>query len=409
MATVMAKSELSTQSRIATIGKLNYLDFFGLRAPPFRNTSDIAELFLNEPLNAARTQIKGVLDSRESGVLVINGAPGSGKTTLVNRVVDRRNDRTTVAKINRTLLAAHEFLQILLHLFGMRAENLNKGQMLDKLRDFLIKKDRDRRQVILVVDEAQNLQSGVLELLPQLVEPRVENRSGLFVILIGQDGFEQSLLMRGSKQLKEAIRYQTYLTTLNQTDTGLYIQHQLAAAGLIREVPFSDRAMVRIHQLTGGSMRLINTLCDFVLFNACMGRIRRITPDLVQTTFNALQWEPTRNATQPAANEAALDAAADGKTSTLILEFERDSEFRFDKETVTIGRATDNDICIRDLRVSRHHARLTTSRQGISVEDLGSTNGVYVNEERVKVRLLRDGDVIKIDSNRIRFQGPAHI
>jgi general secretion pathway protein A len=158
--------------------------------------------------------------------------------------------------------------------------------------------------------------------------------------------------------------------------------------------------MSRIHQHTGGSMRLINTLCDFVLFNAYLGQIRRITPDLVQTTFNALQWEPAKNA---APESIAANAEPEQSLSRLILEYDNDREFALERETTTIGRAADNDLCIRDLRVSRYHARLTFNRKGFTIEDLGSTNGVYVNEERVKIRLLNDGDIVAIDDHRFRF------
>ncbi|EXJ14536.1 FHA domain-containing protein [Imhoffiella purpurea] len=402
-ATSSSQTELSTQARIATIGKLNYLDFFGLATPPFRNTSGIADLFLNGQLSAAQSRLDSVLNGREGGIIVMNGAPGSGKTTLANHVADRRKDRDRVAKINRTLLAEDEFLQILLHAFDIPSENLTPKQSLERFDTFLRKRERQKKRVILVIDEAQNLKPGVLDMLPHLLRAEDDNRPALFIILIGQDAFEHTLVMHGSRQLKEMILYQTYLTKLNSGDTAGYIQHQLNAAGLTQENPLSERAMLRIHQLTGGSMRLINTLCDFVLFNASMGRIRRITPDLVQTTFNALQWEPSSDGQTD--KDASKPATADNQPR-LVLEFRDNTPFPLDKESVTIGRATDNDICIRDLRISRHHARLTTSRQGISVEDLESTNGVYVNRVRIKVRLLQDGDLIALDEHRMRFLNP---
>ncbi|MFD2111076.1 AAA family ATPase [Thiorhodococcus fuscus] len=403
MAPATSNTELSAKSRIAAIGKLNYLDFFGLAEPPFRNSSDIDELFLNGPLTEAQAQFDTALDSREGGILVVNGAPGSGKTTLANRIAERRTETNRLAKINRTQLSEDEFLQTLLQTFGLQSEGLTPAQSLNRFSDFLHKQEKAGKGAILVIDEAQNLKPGVLELLPSLLRPHDEIRPGFFIILIGQDGFEQSLVMHGSRQLKETILFQIYLPKLNATDTAAYIRYQLAVAGLKQVTPFSDGAMLRIHQLTGGSMRLINTLCDFVLFNASMGQIHHITPDLVQTTFNALQWEPSRD-TAPEAT--AAKSSANGAIPTLILEFRENSAFQIDQETVTIGRATDNDICIRDLRISRYHARLTTSRKGISVEDLGSTNGVYVNKERVKIRLLQDGDLIGIDEHRIRFENP---
>jgi len=410
MASVTPNTELSPLARTATTGKLNYLDFFELKDPPFRNISNVSRLFLNAALGAARIQLDTALDQPDVGIFVVNGAPGSGKTTLVNDVVGHRTDKCQVAWINQTQLSENEFLRILLHAFGLRTEDLEsagletddlvKKKLLERFRDFLIRQEKAGRHLILVIDEAQNLKPEVLELLPLLLEHKEGTGTRFSIILIGQDAFARTLAMSGGKRLRELIRYQTYLTTLSHADTWAYIGHQLVVAGNRRDNPFTERAMSQIHRHTAGSMRLINTLCDFVLFNAYLGRIRKITPELVQTTFNALQWESTKGATE---RLAVLDDGVDGQIPKLILEFEDNSEYPLDRDSVTIGRAGDNDIAIRDLRISRYHAKLSVTPGGVSIEDLGSTNGVYVNEERVKLRRLRDGDLIMIDDNRLRF------
>jgi general secretion pathway protein A len=401
MSSITASTESSTQLRIASIGKLNYLDFFGLSTPPFRNTADVSAFFLNESLSTTFSQIEAVLDRRENGLILVQGSPGAGKTTLIGQVIKRRMGRATAAWINRTLLTENEFLQILLHAFGIHADGLiDHRQLIDRFHAFLHEQGESGRPVILVVDEAQNLQPALIDLLPRLVEQSTGTQIRFHIILAGQDALEQDLTQALERRLNGFIRYQASLGSLDSADTGAYILHQLGAAGNTVESPFTEGAMSRIHQHTGGSMRLINTLCDFVLFNAYLGQIRQITPDLVQTTFNALQWEPAKNA---APESSAANAEPEQSLSRLILEYDNDREFALERETTTIGRAADNDLCIRDLRVSRYHARLTFNRKGFTIEDLGSTNGVYVNEERVKIRLLNDGDIVAIDDHRFRF------
>ncbi|MBK1723931.1 FHA domain-containing protein [Thiocystis violacea] len=394
----------STQSRIATIGKLNYLDFFGFSGPPFRNSSDVSTPYLNNALNTALIQLEAVLARSNGGLIVVNGAPGSGKTTLVNHAVDRRPDDFRVAKLNRTMLAETDFLQILLHGFDLDPDGLDKALMIDGFVELVDAENAEGHRVVLVIDEAQNLKPAILKLLPRLIEredkTETDEKRHLFIVLIGQDGFEHTLAHSGLRDVKSLVLFQTYLNTLNQADTAAYINYQLIEIAQAEQNPFTERAMARIHMLTGGSMRLINTLCDFVLFNASLGQIRRITPELVQTTFNALQWEPARSRSQGASTG---ENGPEAQVSRLILEFNRNLEFPLEKNVITIGRASDNDICIRNLRVSRYHAQITASDNGLAIEDLGSTNGVYVNDERVSIQLLKDGDRIAIDENRMRL------
>lgn len=403
MAFVMAKTELSTQSRIASIGKLNYLDFYGLKAPPFRNSSDVDEPFLNDALSTALNEIGTVLDGAEGGLIVVNGAPGSGKTSLVHQAVDRRQDSCRVVKINRTTLADTDFLQALLHSVDLDPEGLDKKLMIESFVEIVDAEDTAERPLILVIDEAQNLRPSILKLLPHFIRhaegdsPPLRRR--VYIVLVGQDGFEHTLAHSGLQDVKRLVLYQTYLDTLSRADTSDYIAYQLFQVAQAERNPFTERAMARIQMLTGGSMRLINTLCDFVLFNACLGQIRRITPELVQTTFNALQWEPPRERTR----RNAEPANEEPQVSRLVLEFDRNLELPIEKDVITIGRASDNDICIRNLRVSRYHARLTSNGQGLTIHDLDSTNGVYVNDERVRTRLLEDGDTIAIDESRMRL------
>lgn len=392
------QTELAAQSRLTTIGKLGYLDFFGLSAPPFRNHAIVHGDFTTASLATARNGLLTALQRPDGGILLLDGPGGAGKSTLVERVVAEQGKELVLARLNRTLLAPGDFLQLLLLAFRIEPPaDTEPSGLLDAFANFLHHQQEAGRPVVLVIDEAHNLEAEVVALLPQLIERQTGTWARFSIILVGRETLEQRLDLPLNRQLGGLVRCRCHLPTLDADGTADYIRHQLAAAGRRGANPFTDGAMSRIHQHTCGSMRLINTLCDFILFNASLGQVQRITPELVQTTFDALQWEPIRCATADGPS-AVADAGM-----ALVLEFDGERRYPIDQDTVTIGRSLENDICIRDLRISRQHARLVRSRKGMSIEDLDSLNGVYVNDERVKIRLLGDGDVISIEEHRIRF------
>lgn len=373
----------------------SHLDFFGLSASPFRQHSSAFSLFSNTTLHAASERINAALDHPDGGLIVVTGAAGAGKTTLVNDLVERRKNRSVVTKLDHITPNESAFLAHLLASVGQPLEPHEHRSPLDVFHDFLLAKEWAKQPVILVIDEAQALTPEMLDWLPRLMTLQSGMTTRFSILLAGQEAFSRTLTLHVSADFRALVRAQLYLSALDLADTSAYLQHQLTVAGNPTPL-FTESAITLIHQQTGGSLRRINTLCDFVLFNAFQRRAPRITPELVQTTLTALHWQPIG----PSAHDAASDAESGAQ---LILEFNHNAVFPLTKSTITIGRAADNDLCIRDLRISRYHARLTTLPQGITIEDLGSTNGVFVNQERITEQLLQDGDRIAIDTQRMRF------
>lgn len=87
----------------------------------------------------------------------------------------------------------------------------------------------------------------------------------------------------------------------------------------------------------------------------------------------------------------------------LSLNGEVQGEFQLNKERMTVGRKTDNDIRIDNLAVSGRHALVITILDDSFLEDLGSTNGTYVNGKIIKKHALRDGDVIGIGKHELKY------
>ena len=163
-----------------------YLEYFGLQEQPFRLTPDSRFLYLSEVHAQAKAYMEYTIWNRDSFV-IITGEIGSGKTTLIQKVLEELDDNVIVAKIHQTQLAEVQFLQALLAEFGIEAYKARKVQLLNILNNFLEEQNRKGRRIVLVVDEAQNLSPRVLEEIRLLSGLETDREASLNVILCGQD------------------------------------------------------------------------------------------------------------------------------------------------------------------------------------------------------------------------------
>ncbi len=266
-----------------------YLDFLGLSHEPFQLTADPRFLYFSKAHARAKAYMNyGLL--RGDGLVVITGEVGSGKTTLVQHLLSRLEERVLCAKIDQTQLTETQFLKVLLVELGLRVEKANKVELLDELNRFLIEQHTDGRKVILVVDEAQNLSPRVLEELRLLWNLEVQNERILNVILVGQPQLDELLDSPGMEPLVQRIRLRYRISALDDKETKEYIAHRLAVAGNTGGQIFTTDAMALIYGYTGGIPRLINVLCDLALTSAFANNSRVISAKIIKTAVEELQW-----------------------------------------------------------------------------------------------------------------------
>ncbi|GAB3749586.1 FHA domain-containing protein [Microlunatus parietis] len=105
-----------------------------------------------------------------------------------------------------------------------------------------------------------------------------------------------------------------------------------------------------------------------------------------------------------AEDEAAVKALPRGSALLVVRRGSNaGSRYLLNTDVVTAGRHQDSDIFLDDISVSRRHAEFTRSAEGITIKDLGSLNGTYVNRELVEQRLLAQGDEVQIGKFRLVF------
>jgi len=267
-----------------------YLEHFGLTAQPFRLTPDSGFLFMSEPHRRAKAFMDYTAWSRE-GFAVITGEIGCGKTTLIHKLLLELDESVVVvAKLFQTQLDEMEFLQAVLLEFGLNPQNASKADLLDMLNTFLVEQFVQHKQIVLVVDEAQNLSRKVLEEIRILAEVETQKEKILHVILVGQPQLNEILDQPEMAQLMQRVKLRYHIRALTEEEHAGYIQHRLSIVGASNGTLFPPETLPLIYQYSGGIPRLINTFCDTVLTCAWADKVSEITTEIVETAAKELQW-----------------------------------------------------------------------------------------------------------------------
>ncbi len=265
-----------------------YLDFFGLKDFPFRITPDTDYLYMSSAHSRAKAYMEYAIFNRE-GFVVITGEIGSGKTTLIKKLLMELDENVIVAKIFQTQLDEVELLQAILVEFGLNPFTAKKVELLNMINQFLVNSYLDGKQVLLIIDDAQNLSKRVLEEVTMLSSVETQKEKILHVILVGQPELNHKLEAQDMEQLLQRVSLRYHVRALTEEETKEYVIHRLKIAGLNNQV-FEDSIYPYIFEYSGGIPRLINTLCDTALTCSYADNEKEVNNDEFKSAINELQW-----------------------------------------------------------------------------------------------------------------------
>lgn len=388
-----------------------YLELFQLEEHPFRLGPDPHFLYLSEQHARALAYIESTLWFSD-GFVVITGEIGCGKTTLIEKFLSELDESVTVARLAQTQITAVQFLQAVLAQFGYRPFKMKKAELLDTINRHLEKLLEKGQKVVIVVDEAQNLDMTVLEEIRLLSGVGGGREKVLSIILAGQPELNDTLDSPQLEQLSQRTRLRFHLRPIAEGEIGTYVEHRLEVAGAKGRPIFDPDTYELLYQYTGGVPRLINTLCDTAMLCAFADGRDTITVTEVRAAIAELQWEDYKSRTN---RMAVLKRGGSRRLGTetvarLIVTHkdEEPEEFPVTTGRIILGRTGDNDLQMDSRFVSRHHAQIVTYGNTSTLEDLNSTNGIYMNGRRVKKRKLADGDVFVIGEHELKFVRVDH-
>jgi general secretion pathway protein A len=384
-----------------------YLEHFGLTELPFRLSPDPTFLYLSKHHARAKAYMESTIWFTD-GFVVITGEVGSGKTTLIETFLSELEKDVVVAQVNQTQISPIEFLQSVLVQFGFSPFKMKKAELLATLNQFLIEQYAAGRKVLLIVDEAQNLSNRVLEEIRLLSGVETTKEKVLRIILAGQPEMNEKLDSPELIQLVQRVRLRFHLTALSPEDLRAYVLHRLEVAGSHNPLLFSEETFPLIFRYTGGVPRLINTLCDTSMMGAFALERDSIGVEEVQAAIEELDWVEfsARTSRLQALRGLGRESAADSEPLARIVvtyDGHKVEERELRPGRVVIGRTADNDLQIDSKFVSRHHCQINTTADSSTLEDLNSTNGVYVKSKRVRKHHLNDGDIIVLGRHEIMY------
>jgi general secretion pathway protein A len=268
-----------------------YQRFFGLRESPFNVNPDPRYLYLTRHIQEALAGLTYGIQNRK-GFVLLTGEVGTGKTTLLNRLLDwLRGQKVATAFIFNSRLEVNHLFDFMMADFEIPCNSRDKSQVLLRLNQWLLERYREGETAVLIVDEAQNLSPEVLEEIRLLTNLETSTEKLLQIILTGQPELEEKLKIPQLRQLRQRITLRCRTSPLSLEETFGYIAERLRIAGASGEPIFSKEAIQTVHLYSRGIPRVVNLLCEHSMINAYVDSLRPVPAHLVEEVAREFQLD----------------------------------------------------------------------------------------------------------------------
>jgi general secretion pathway protein A len=268
-----------------------YKAFFGLHSTPFNLSPDPSFLYRSVQHEEALASLMYGVQSRK-GFIVLTGEVGTGKTTMLECLRDHLTaHHTPFAYLFNSRLTPDQFFEMIAYDFNLQCARNSKTEVLFALNSMLIQRANQHQTSVLIVDEAQNLDWGVLEEIRLLGNLETRRGKMLQIILSGQPELDRKIEQPEYRQLKQRIALRCHLRPFTAHETAQYIASRLARAGLKDQKIFPPDVLVEIHRRTQGIPRLINSVCDNMLLTSFAMESKQTNLDMIEEVSRDLHLE----------------------------------------------------------------------------------------------------------------------
>ncbi len=257
-----------------------YLSHYSLSQMPFQISPDPKFLWLGEKHREALAVLKyGVMNNQ--GFLLLTGDVGTGKTTLINAVVNSLASDTFFINVSDPRLDKLDFFKLVAKSFGLEGALGSKLDFFMSFKKFLHQAYESKKKVLLIIDEAQKLSLDSLEEIRLLSNIERQDSKLLNIFFVGQNEFNETLIRPECRALRQRITIVHNIEPLNQKETVEYVEYRLSVAGSQQEI-FTDRALVKVYSFAKGYPRLINIVCDRAMLTAYSRDLQKVGPKIIR-------------------------------------------------------------------------------------------------------------------------------
>lgn len=264
-----------------------YTSFYNLKAKPFQISSDPRFMWLGEKHKEALATLKyGVLDNK--GFLLMTGDVGTGKTTLINSLIQSLSDDVIYASVSDPSLSKLDFFNFTAASFGIDKEFSTKGAFLVRFRKFLFDAYEEKKTVLLIIDEAQLLTQELLEEIRLLSNIEKTDTKLINIFFVGQNEFNAILNQEQNRAVRQRLTLNYNIDPLTPDEINEYIKYRLKVAGSTETI-FEASAVQEIFMYSGGFPRRINIICDHALLSGYVKNDKKIGAQIVKECAKELK------------------------------------------------------------------------------------------------------------------------
>ncbi len=266
-----------------------YRKFFKFKKYPFCNTPDTEFFYESENHTEALSSLIYAIKERK-GFATITGDIGAGKTIISRKLLNKLESNVEVGLIPNTCIREDNFLKVICDEFHLPTKDFSEVELLSSLNEYLLRSLEEDKNVVLIIDEAQNLPLSTLEKIRMLSNLETEKEKLLQIILLGQSELKELLSQPESEQIRQRIHVWFHLKALNKQEAYEYIAYRLQIAGYNGPELFTQQAISQIFHFSKGVPRIINTISDNALLIAFVRGVQKVDHHIIEEVAKDLGY-----------------------------------------------------------------------------------------------------------------------